>query len=668
VAFAVRAIHIWSIRDSPFFDVLLGDARRYDAWAAGIAAGNWAGTGVFYQAPLYPYLLGTFYALAGRNLMTVRLVQAAIGATACVLLAFAARRVHSERAGVIAGLGLACYAPAIFFDSLLQKSTLDVFFVSLSIWIVSALLDSPSRRGLWAALGLVVGGFSLTRENALVLAFPLIVWALWRRSLPARDRLQHALAFAVGIAIVLMPVAIRNRTVGGEWHLTTSQFGPNLYIGNNAESNGAYTPLLEGRGLPEYEREDATTLAEAAAGRHLTPGEVSAFWVDQTRQFIASQPADWLGLMGRKVVLLWNTTEWVDTESQHSYAEWSPLLDAAGRVGHFGVLIPLAVLGVFITWRDRRRFRVLYAMTAAYASSVVVFYVSARYRLPLVPFLMLFAAAGIADAVSFVRTASQMRAGAALAATAVVAVVTNRPVLSADLTRAITENNLGTALQADSRLEDAEAHYRRAVALEPAYWPAQVNLGSVLFSRNRAGDAVQAFARAGDLGAQDPNLDVKLANALLKAGRPGEAVDHFRRAIAAGRQSAEIYNNLGVALVAVQRKDEAIAAYEASLQLSPANARLHFTLGTLWLERARFDAAVREFRAGLALQEDSAEAHNNLGTALMASGRSAEAVAEFEAALRINPDLVSAQRNLEQARVSGRVRRRTIDRAPPSSF
>ena len=59
--------------------------------------------------------------------------------------------------------------------------------------------------------------------------------------------------------------------------------------------------------------------------------------------------------MGRKVMLLWNTTEWVDTDSQHSYAEWSPLLDVAGRVGHFGVLVPLAVLGVFVTWRDRRR-------------------------------------------------------------------------------------------------------------------------------------------------------------------------------------------------------------------------------------------------------------------------------------------------------------------------
>src|SRR4051794_3906008 len=57
-AFAVRLLHVWQMRATPFFSVLMGDSRRYDEWARRIAAGEWIGHEVFYQAPLYPYLLG----------------------------------------------------------------------------------------------------------------------------------------------------------------------------------------------------------------------------------------------------------------------------------------------------------------------------------------------------------------------------------------------------------------------------------------------------------------------------------------------------------------------------------------------------------------------------------------------------------------------------------
>src|SRR5688500_6855357 len=54
-ALAVRLVHIWQMRESPFFDLLMGDSKAYDEWAQRIAAGAWIGTDVFYQAPLYPY-------------------------------------------------------------------------------------------------------------------------------------------------------------------------------------------------------------------------------------------------------------------------------------------------------------------------------------------------------------------------------------------------------------------------------------------------------------------------------------------------------------------------------------------------------------------------------------------------------------------------------------
>ena len=125
IALAVRAMHLWQLQPSPFFDVLLGDSRGYDEWAQRIAAGDWLGTDVFYQAPLYPYFLGAIYATLGRDLLIVRVVQIVLGSAACVCLGLAGARLFSRRTGLVAGLMLALYAPAVFFDGLLQKAVLD---------------------------------------------------------------------------------------------------------------------------------------------------------------------------------------------------------------------------------------------------------------------------------------------------------------------------------------------------------------------------------------------------------------------------------------------------------------------------------------------------------------------------------------------------------------
>src|SRR5262245_11726329 len=229
----------------------MGDARGYDEWAQRIAGGDWIGRDVFYQAPLFPYFLASIYWLAGRSLMIVRLVQAAIGSCSCVLLAVAASRLFSPRAGLVAGLMLAVYAPAIFFDGLLQKSVLDVFFVCLALWLIAENTTS-SKSWLWLALGLSLGALSLTRENAVVLIIVILGWAMLRFPLRA------SAVLTLGVAVVLLPVAVRNSIVGGELYLTTSQFGPNFFIGNHAGADGTYQSLRYGRGTPEYEQRDAS--------------------------------------------------------------------------------------------------------------------------------------------------------------------------------------------------------------------------------------------------------------------------------------------------------------------------------------------------------------------------------------------------------------------------
>src|SRR5688500_5952191 len=189
VALTARLVHVWQIRQAPFFTTLMGDARGYDAWATRLGNGDWFGGEVFYQAPLYPYFLGLIYALAGRDLLVVRVVQAIVGAASCALLGVGTARLFSPGVGLVAGLALALYAPAIFFDGLMQKSVLDVFFVCLALWLIARIAgadpDPPAKAGgykrLWVALGGTMGALALTRENALIFIAVIVVWAWWQR-------------------------------------------------------------------------------------------------------------------------------------------------------------------------------------------------------------------------------------------------------------------------------------------------------------------------------------------------------------------------------------------------------------------------------------------------------------------------------------------------------
>ena len=691
VAFAVRLVHVWQMRATPYFSMLMGDARGYDQWAARLAGGDWIGSDVFYQAPLYPYFLGAVYALFGHDLLAARLVQAAIGSLSAVLVAIAAARLFSPPAGLVAGTLLALYAPAIFFDALIQKSVLDVAFVSAALAVIAHLATGGhDRRGLWLALGAAVGALSLTRENALALVVVLGAWA-WGGVPHARLRRGAAVAlFTAGVALVLAPVALRNYAVGGGVYLTTSQFGPNFYIGNNAAADGSYVPLRFGRGSPEFERVDATELAERATGRTLTPAEVSRYWTGRAVAFITSQPVAWLRLQARKAALLVNAAEMIDTEAQESHAEWSWPLRVLGPITHVGLLLPLAVIGVWLTWPERRRLWALYAVAAAFALTTLAFYVFARYRFPLVPVLVLFAAAAVVRlraAWPGWPTPERARAVGMAAASAALAFL---PVTSAARARAITETNLGTALHDAGRFDDAAAQYRHALTIAPDYVPAINNLGVTLRALGRVDEAIGVYGDGLRMRGDYPDLHFNLANALLAQNRAAEAAEHFRQASAGVPDSAGVHNNLGTALAEQGRLVEAAAAFERALaveptsarahrnlgnvlgalgradeafghlrraaELAPADAETHYDLGVHLLERDRNDEAAAAFTAALAARPGYVEAHNNLGIALGSLGRFDQAIAQFEEALRLQPNFADAARNLDIARRARTVR------------
>ncbi|MGE3274819.1 MAG: tetratricopeptide repeat protein [Vicinamibacterales bacterium] len=654
VALTAGFVHLVELRAAPWSDWLMGDAAAYDAWARRIAGGDWIGQEVFYQAPLYPYFLGTLYALAGTSVWMVRVFQVLIGATSALLLADAGRRLFGLRTGLAAGCLFAIYPPVVFSTGLVQKSVLDLLFVCAAIWLLSGLLAAsvpqagapPSRtRRRLVALGLVLGALMLTRENAAVMLAAVLVWVAVDRRF-AGMRLVTAGLVLAGTAVVLAPVTVRNYAVGGEAYLTTSQFGPNFYIGNHRGADGTYQSLRPRRGNARYERQDAVEMAEAATGRPLSPAEVSAWFTGQSLAFIASEPGQWLQLLGRKTALLWNRVEIADTDDQYTAGEWSSIVGGLDSVLNMGLLAPLAAFGLVVTWSRRRDLWVLYLALAAYAASVVLFFVFARYRLPLVPLLVLFAAAGLAGAPHWLSTADPSRRAWAGALVAALLVFCNWPVVSADAMRATMHYNIGAVYLQDDQLEAAVGEFRTALTLKPGMPETLNNLGLAYGRLGRYADARDAFDHALAADPDFPEALVNSAEALLAMDEAAEARRRLERAVALTPESARAFHDLGRARAATGDGAGAERAYLRAADLEPGSERSLIALAELAGRQGRLDVARAYAERALAVDADSEEAHNNLGIIAAQSGRLEDAARHLERAAALAPALPQVHSNL----------------------
>ncbi len=122
--------------------------------------------------------------------------------------------------------------------------------------------------------------------------------------------------------------------------------------------------------------------------------------------------------------------------------------------------------------------------------------------------------------------------------------------------------NLGNALIALGRIEEAEAACRTAATLAPQSGEARYNLGTVLARRERYAEAAKEFAAAARLKPDFAAAHASLGAALFAAHEPAQAATHLRRALALDPRHLQAAVNLGQAALA--QGDEA-GALEAAL-------------------------------------------------------------------------------------------------------
>jgi tetratricopeptide (TPR) repeat protein len=246
-------------------------------------------------------------------------------------------------------------------------------------------------------------------------------------------------------------------------------------------------------------------------------------------------------------------------------------------------------------------------------------------------------------------------------------------------------NNLAWALLPQGKTAEANAHFARAVALQPGYVSARYNWGVALLDQGRVAEAIAQFEAAVTLAPNHADAHVNLGNALMQVQRAAEAIPHYEAALRLG-PGPDVHYDLGVALSETGRPAEAAGQLRTALQMNPqlpeahyqlarlaekagqpAEAEQHYrdtlrlapehlaahrNLGLLLAHSERLAEAAGHFQTVIQLEPGDADAHANLGNVLLLQGRTREAIARYEESLHLRPDDPRTRENLQLARES----------------
>jgi tetratricopeptide (TPR) repeat protein len=566
----LRLLCLLGLRGNPMFRLLVVDARTYHEMAAAIATGNWQQVGPFWQPPLYPYLLALLYKLTTPDPIVARIAQSVLGSISCLLIYRLGIRFFDRRAGWIAWGIAAAYGPFIFFDLQILNAGLVTFLLLLTLTVL-ATADKPWK---FLAAGLVSGLAAITVATSLVTVPVFAVWlaARGRRGaahaprgpLPSGSRATRGWApvalFLVATAVPVAIVTAVNLANCGEVVVISYNAGVNFWIGNNPNYERTVA-IRPGRAWDALDKE--LRLARVA-----TAARSSSYWFRKSFRWIGAHPMDWLRLTLRKTRLFLRGDEIWRNQEIYPFRQSSwilrVLLWIRGLAFPLGVLLPLSLAGMataairsgrfgrsrsragrndrdpetHATGRDPGKRAVeppgpalLFFLLLAYSATVVAFFPAGRYRLPVVPWLILFAAGGMSSWIAAFAGGKRRSLALPLAVVLAGGLLSNAglPAMSMGF-NSDAYSDLGFSFQESGRLDEARRQYETALRVNPNNMEALNNLGTIFLLQGKAEDAKQIFRRVLDVYPDDRKALTNLGTIYLKNSEPYRAGYYYLRA------------------------------------------------------------------------------------------------------------------------------------------
>jgi tetratricopeptide (TPR) repeat protein len=206
-------------------------------------------------------------------------------------------------------------------------------------------------------------------------------------------------------------------------------------------------------------------------------------------------------------------------------------------------------------------------------------------------------------------------------------------------------NNAGVALMSLGQAQEAVRQYREALRIWPDYALAHNNLATALASLGDREAAIREYSEALRIKPDYVEARTNLAQIFAAAARPDDAVREYRDALRLRPDDADLHHGLGLTLARARRFEEAIASYRAALRWRPDDAATHRDLASALASAGDPPAAIGEYQESLRLQPGDPATHNGLAMAYARAGQDETAASEFESALGLDPSYAEAHNN-----------------------
>jgi tetratricopeptide (TPR) repeat protein len=609
IACLPRVVYLFQYVATPYFGVVFLDEQYHYEWASAIAGGRIVGDEAFFRAPLYCYLLGAFFSAVGPDLFLPRAIQLLAGAGATALVFLLGERLFGRRAGLIAWAFAAFHGPSIFFETELLDIVLQLLFLPAILLTALWWSDRPSHARA-AALGVVNGLCAIARPNILLFTPVLLGVLLWRarRDLTPRQLAATAAVCLVAMGACVMPATLHNAIAERRFVPIATYGAINFYLGNNPNADG-HTPRTRRHYHAFGRYRDSVELfskreAEAIAGRPLDGAEVTDHWVGQSMKFIAESPANFLSLLARKFAYFWNDLEIKNNKNLYFVGRQAPALSVMMMLGRWGILAPLGLVGLALALIGRRSLGVTLAalMLGVFMVSVILFFVSARHRLPAVPLLALFAGYTVDRAIDFARERRWRAFGGVLVGCLLLGALTMPHWFDiAGQWRARDWWTLGNCHKDKGELPAAAKAYRQALEVDANDADVWNNLGEVLYLSNDKAGAERAYLRAHEAAPDYPRALNNLGVCLEERGALDEAAECFIQVVAMAPDYALAHQNLGDVRLKQQRWEDALASFDKALTQYPISPLAHLGRARALRQLARPEEANTAARRALEL-------------------------------------------------------------------
>ncbi len=515
-----------------------------------------------------------------------------IGSLNCVLVAMIGTALFNKRIGIIAGIIASTYPVFIYFDNELLIPTVLIFLVLLGTYLILKLDAANISKGAWFYTGVVWGLAAITRPNVLLFLIALPFWIAQK----LKKKYATALLYCgVGVIAMIIPVTIRNYMVSKEFVLIAWQGGTNFYIGNNPDSDG-FTAIIPGTRKTWWGGfYDAKMIAEETLGRTLRNSEIDQYWMKQGIQFIVKQPVRALHLFLKKAYLFFGGFEISNNRDIYFFSHMTYLKFLIFNLPlfqfPFGLLFPLALCGICISlcqrgdWSSSKRktnIVLVLIFIISYALSFIIFFVCARYRLVVIPFLIIFASFAILFFIDTIRNKEYRKLLIPLIVFIVAYVFFNANIFNIQQHNpALNYLTLGVAYKEMGKTDDALESYKRALEFDPHDAEGYSNIGNIYAERKNFTVAKQFYIKAIEIDPSSAKAYNNLGNIYFEIEDYERALECYRNAITLEPDYQTPYYHAGLVYKRLGDFAKAESTWVRALEINPGNERIRRSLERL---------------------------------------------------------------------------------------